>query len=142
MQAEEYVLNSELFVLDVRIHLNDVENLFFHYPNRWKVVFLVAKVRELLNNWMVLPDPALDACVLQHKVLNVVAQPFVDNVGFVTPFSVGGRISAISKCDHRECMVSVLPRVLDYYLISIFETEWLIVPIQGMLGYESLFVRL
>jgi hypothetical protein len=95
MKTEEHVFNRELLMLFYRVNLNDVENLLFHLSQCWKIVFLVTIVGKFWNDWIVLPNAALETRVLKYKVIQMVAQPFINLLGLVTPVAVVGRISTI-----------------------------------------------
>ena len=116
-------------MLQLRVDLDDTERLLFHLPQSRKIYFLVTIIGELLHDWMVLPDCALDASVLQHKVLDVVAEPVVDYLRRFAPVVVLCCVAAVRQSYHWEGMVGVLPRIPNLHLVSVLEAQRLVIPV-------------
>jgi hypothetical protein len=85
---------------------------------------------------VVLPDFALDARVLQHKVLHVVTQPLVDYLWWLAPFVVRCRVAAVRQSYHRERVVGVLPGIYNLHFVAVLKAQRLVVPVQSMFRHE------
>ena len=111
-----------------RVNRNRPVVIRYSSLERREIVFFVAEVRMLKHELVVLKHIALDASLLPHKVLGVLAEKFIRLIHRFAPVSICGRILAVNQSDGGERILIHVPVVLDAYVVPIFKAERLLIP--------------
>ena len=107
MHTEPKLFTDEMCLLFDWIDLDRLEYLLDHLLNGREVVLLVAVIGMIVNDFVVLPDFALNASILVNEIIEVLSEPIVSLIVTHAPVSILGRVLTVCYANNRESVLGI-----------------------------------